>query len=91
MADGQERVAAKVSWSDLCPACKGYPDQGHRYDATCKEERPAATTPDLVEAAEWFIECAYPPGAKYEVGKRFLFWQARDRLKKAIEEAQTDA
>ena len=37
-----KHLAAKVSWSDLCPACKGYPDQGHRYDATCKEERPAA-------------------------------------------------
>ena len=39
-----ERPAAPITrWSDLCPACKGAPGQGHRYDATCKEERPAAT------------------------------------------------
>ena len=34
--------AAKVAWSEVCPACKGAPGQGHRYDETCREEPPAA-------------------------------------------------
>ena len=28
------------NWNDLCPACKGYEDQEHRYDWTC-ELRPS--------------------------------------------------
>ena len=39
-----ERPAAKVPWSEVCPACKLYPGQEHRYDETCKAERPAANS-----------------------------------------------
>ena len=35
-------TAAKAPWSAVCPACKLYPGQEHRYDETCKAERPAA-------------------------------------------------
>lgn len=43
---------------------------------------------ELVEAAEAFLEIAMPAGAKYEVGLRFQFWQARDRLKAALAAAK---
>lgn len=52
------------------------------YEETWREM--AENVVALVEAAEAFIEIAEPAGNEYVVGKRFLFWQARDRLKKAV-------
>lgn len=77
METGGDRVtpAAKVSWSDLCPACKGYPDQGHRYDATCKEERPAAcrhTTTAVKGDKVTCLSCGHS-------WRDFLIWSSRGR------------
>jgi hypothetical protein len=64
------------------------PNDGPSESSAATTESP---TDELLAAAEWFIECAYPPGSEYEVGKRFLFWQARNRLKAALAAAKGES
>jgi hypothetical protein len=85
------------------PAAKKYDrskvEEGDRriVDAMLNHTRPvesaatvASPTNELVAAAEWFMEVAYPAGKEYEVGQRFLYWQARDRLKAALAAVKGD-
>lgn len=80
------KPAAKISWRELCPACKGYPDQPHNYDRTCfgaDEEKSAASASPRefhLEAALEKIAAPRRPDGTYNLSREACEQIAREAL-----------